>query len=64
MEEGSPIIAPGQSLLYTFTPKPAGMRRYHSHAMAGMDLARSTYSGEFGFLIVEPGGEVLLAAHL
>ena len=54
MEEGSPMIAPGQSLLYSFTPKPAGTRWYHSHAMAGTDLTRSTYSGEFGFLIVEP----------
>jgi FtsP/CotA-like multicopper oxidase with cupredoxin domain len=72
MEEGSPMIAPGQSLLYSFTPKPAGTRWYHSHAMAGTDLTRSTYSGEFGFLIVEPATgnpghydrEVLLAAHL
>jgi len=72
MEEGSPIIAPGQSLIYSFTPKPAGTRWYHSHAMAGTDLTRSTYSGEYGFLIVEPAAgdsgrydrEVLLAAHL
>lgn len=72
MEEGSPIIAPGQSLVYSFTPKPAGTRWYHSHAMAGTDLTRSTYSGEYGFLIVEPATgdpgrydrEVLLAAHL
>jgi FtsP/CotA-like multicopper oxidase with cupredoxin domain len=69
-EEGSPIIQPGQSLFYTFTPKPAGTRWYHSHAMAMIDLNRSTYSGEFGFLIVDPAGdtgrydrEVMLAAH-
>jgi FtsP/CotA-like multicopper oxidase with cupredoxin domain len=69
-EEGSPIIPVGQSHLYSFTPKPAGARWYHSHAMAMTDLTRSTYSGEFGFLIVvsaagEPGRydrEVLLAA--
>src|SRR5277367_2316338 len=54
MEEGSPMIAPGQSLLYSFTPKPHGTRWYHSHAMAMTDLNRSTYSGEYGFLIVEP----------
>jgi FtsP/CotA-like multicopper oxidase with cupredoxin domain len=72
MEEGSPVIAPGRSLLYNFIPKPAGTRWYHSHAMAGTDLTRSTYSGEYGFLIVEPAAgdpgrydrEVLLAAHL
>ncbi|MHB2205730.1 multicopper oxidase family protein [Methylobacterium sp. CM6257] len=70
-EEGSPIIVPGQSLVYAFTPKPAGTRWYHSHAMAMEDLTRSTYSGEFGFLIVEPAAgdpgrydrEVLLASH-
>jgi FtsP/CotA-like multicopper oxidase with cupredoxin domain len=69
-EEGSPIIPPGQSLVYAFSPKPAGTRWYHSHAMAMTDLTRSTYSGEFGFLIVEPAAgeagrydrEVLLAA--
>jgi FtsP/CotA-like multicopper oxidase with cupredoxin domain len=69
-EEGSPIIPMGQSHIYSFTPKPAGTRWYHSHAMAMTDLTRSTYSGEFGFLIVEPAAgepgrydrEVLLAA--
>ncbi|MGA3310076.1 MAG: multicopper oxidase domain-containing protein [Xanthobacteraceae bacterium] len=69
-EEGSPIIPVGQSLVYSFTPKPAGTRWYHSHAMAMTDLTRSTYSGEFGFLIIEPAAgepgrydrEVLLAA--
>jgi FtsP/CotA-like multicopper oxidase with cupredoxin domain len=69
-EEGSPIIPAGQSRLYSFTPKPNGTRWYHSHAMAMSDLNRSTYSGEFGFLIVEPAAgdpgrydrEVLLAA--
>jgi FtsP/CotA-like multicopper oxidase with cupredoxin domain len=71
VEEGSPIIQSGQSLTYAFTPRPAGTRWYHSHAMAMTDLSKSTYSGEFGFLIVEPAGadagrydrEVLLAAH-
>jgi FtsP/CotA-like multicopper oxidase with cupredoxin domain len=70
-EEGSPIIPPGGSLLYSFTPRPRGTRWYHSHAMAMADLNRSTYTGEFGFLIVEPAvgepgrydREVLLAAH-
>ena len=68
-EEGSPIIPVGQSLIYSYTPKPAGTRWYHSHAMAMTDLTRSTYSSEFGFLIVEPAGdpgrydrEVMLAA--
>jgi FtsP/CotA-like multicopper oxidase with cupredoxin domain len=71
VEEGSPIIPPGESLLYSFTPKPAGTRWYHSHAMAMTDLNRSTYSGEFGFLIIDPAAgdpgrydrEIMLAAH-
>ena len=69
-EEGSPIIPVDQSLVYFFTPKPTGTRWYHSHAMAMTDLKLSTYSGEFGFLIIEPAAgepgrydhEVLLAA--
>jgi FtsP/CotA-like multicopper oxidase with cupredoxin domain len=70
-EEGSPIIDPGKSLTYLYVPKPSGTRWYHSHAMAMTDLSKSTYSGEFGFLIIEPAAgdpgsydrEVLLAAH-
>lgn len=54
VEEGSVLIAPDNSHLYKFTPQPAGTRWYHSHAMAMKDLDKSTYSGEFGFLIVEP----------
>jgi FtsP/CotA-like multicopper oxidase with cupredoxin domain len=70
MEEGSPMIAPGAQLRYTYTPKPAGTRWYHTHAGAGADLSLGTYSGQFGFLLVEgapdPGHydqEVFLAIH-
>jgi len=70
MEEGSPMIPAGGSRLYTFSPKPSGTRWYHSHTIAGEDLTRSTYSGMFGFMIIEPATdaghydqEVLLAAH-
>src|SRR5579863_397862 len=70
MEEGSPMIAPGAQLSYTYTPKPAGTRWYHTHAGAGADLSLGTYSGQFGFLIVEgksnPGAfdqEIFLAIH-
>ena len=41
MEEGTPMVMPGQSTTYTFTASPAGTRWYHSHAMAGKDLRRS-----------------------
>jgi FtsP/CotA-like multicopper oxidase with cupredoxin domain len=70
MEEGTPVVPRGGTRRYTFTPKPAGTRWYHSHNFAGKDLSRSTYSGMFGFLIIEPTSdpgqydqEVLLAAH-
>jgi FtsP/CotA-like multicopper oxidase with cupredoxin domain len=53
MEEGSPMIAPGDSLRYSFTPKPSGTRWYHTHATAFANLALGTYSGQFGFLLIE-----------
>src|SRR5580700_624054 len=31
MEEGTPHIAPGNIASYTFTPRPAGFRWYHTH---------------------------------
>jgi FtsP/CotA-like multicopper oxidase with cupredoxin domain len=70
MEEGTPMISPGAVARYTFTPKPSGTRWYHTHTMAGRNLNRATYSGQFGFLYVdgkeEPGAfdaEVFLALH-
>ncbi len=70
MEEGSPMIPSQGRLRYSFTPKPAGTRWYHTHTSAGMDFSLSTYTGQFGFLIVEGAGdagnydrEVLLAVH-
>ena len=53
MEEGTPMILPGQSATYTFTPRPAGTRWYHTHATAKDDLRLSLYGGQYGFLYVE-----------
>lgn len=53
VEEGSPIIKPGKTLRYSFTPEPAGTRWYHSHAMAMDNLELAGYTGQFGFLLVE-----------
>ena len=53
MEEGSPMIGPGQTHRYTFTPKPAGTRWYHTHAGAYGNLGMGTYTGQFGFLLIE-----------
>ena len=53
-EEGTPVVAPRSRQRYQFTPRPAGTRWYHTHAMAGVDLHRGTYTGQYGFLIVDP----------
>jgi FtsP/CotA-like multicopper oxidase with cupredoxin domain len=54
MEEGTPPIPPGGNARYTFTPRPAGTRWYHTHVRAGNDLSRGLYSGLHGLLVVEP----------
>ena len=53
-EEGSPPIPAHAQRRYTFVPKPAGTRWYHTHNIAGSDLTRGMYSGQFGFLYIEP----------
>ncbi len=70
MEEGSPMIAPGETHRYAFTPKPSGTRWYHTHTTAYENLAIGTYTGQFGFLLIdgkrEPGNydqEINLAIH-
>ncbi len=54
MEEGTPPIAPSGKARYTFTPRPAGFRWYHTHVGAGNDLKKGQYSGQHGFLWIEP----------
>jgi FtsP/CotA-like multicopper oxidase with cupredoxin domain len=54
-EQGTPSIPPGGRHRYQFTPKPAGTRWYHSHAMAAGNLHRGTYTGQYGFLTIESG---------
>src|SRR5690349_18597565 len=56
-EEGTPHVPAHDRRRYTFTPRPAGTRWYHSHGHAGRNLNRTTYSGEFGLFIVEPGND-------
>lgn len=53
MEEGSPMIPAGSTHRYAFTPKPSGTRWYHTHASAYDDLSSGTYTGQFGFLLIE-----------
>lgn len=54
-EEGTATIPPGARVRYRFTPYPAGTRWYHTHAMAMGDLHRGSYTGQFGFVMVETG---------
>src|SRR6202167_5382458 len=54
IEEGTLPIAVGSSARYTFKPRPAGFRWYQTHTMAMDDLTRGQYSGQHGFLMVEP----------
>jgi FtsP/CotA-like multicopper oxidase with cupredoxin domain len=54
MEEGTPMIPAGGRARYTFTPRPPGFRWYHTHVFAGKDLHRGQYTGEHGFLLIEP----------
>jgi FtsP/CotA-like multicopper oxidase with cupredoxin domain len=70
MEEGSRMLPPRGKLIYRFTPEPSGTRWYHTHTSAEKELSRATYTGQYGFLYVEPkhdiGGydqEFFLAIH-
>src|ERR1700719_3127347 len=54
-EEGTPPVPPHGRRLYRFVAKPAGSRWYHSHTEAMLDLHRGAYTGQFGFLMIDPG---------
>ena len=54
MEEGTPMIAPGDTVRYSFKPDPPGFRWFHTHTFAGKNLTKAQYSGQHGFLMVEP----------
>ena len=57
-EEGTPGVPPkGGRRRYAFTAAPGGTRWYHSHAVAGRNLKKSTYSGQFGMFIIDDGSD-------
>lgn len=69
-EEKSLAVPAHGHLRYRLTPQPAGARFVHSHVMPMSDLSRGTYSGQFGFVYIEPKNnpgqydqEVFLATH-
>jgi len=57
MEEGTPMIPANSMRRYSFVARPAGMRWYHTHVSAGRNLNRSTFTGQFGMLYIEPKSE-------
>jgi FtsP/CotA-like multicopper oxidase with cupredoxin domain len=56
-EEGSPLVEAHGQRRFALTPKPAGSRWYHSHAMAMSDLHKGAYTGQFGFVYVDTGND-------
>ena len=56
-DECTPFIAPHSTRRYQFVPGPAGTRWYHTQVSAGIDLYRGLYTGQFGFVYVEPKNE-------
>ncbi len=53
-EEGTPYVPAHGKRRITFTPKPAGLRFYHTHNRAGADLSAGQYSGQVGPVYIEP----------
>ena len=69
-EEKSLAVPAQGHLRYRLTPQPSGARFVHSHVMAMSDLNRGTYTGQFGFVYIEPKNnpgkfdqEIFLATH-
>jgi FtsP/CotA-like multicopper oxidase with cupredoxin domain len=56
-EEGTPFIPAQGMRRVTFTPRPAGLRFYHSHDRAGANLYAGQYSGQVGAVYIEPKQE-------
>src|SRR5499427_8592895 len=52
-EEGTPPIPAHGVRPITFTPRPAGLRFYHTHNRAGADLHSGQYSGQVGAVYIE-----------
>ena len=53
-EEKSLVVPAHGHLRYRMTPQPAGARWVHTHVMPMSDVNRGTYTGQFGFVYIEP----------
>jgi FtsP/CotA-like multicopper oxidase with cupredoxin domain len=56
-EEGTPPVPAHGRRQYQFVAKPAGSRWYHSHTAAMLDLHRGSYTGQFGFFMVDSAND-------
>jgi FtsP/CotA-like multicopper oxidase with cupredoxin domain len=56
-EEGTPPVPPHGRRRYQFVATPAGSRWYHSHTEAMLDLHRGTYTGQFGFFMIDSAND-------
>jgi FtsP/CotA-like multicopper oxidase with cupredoxin domain len=54
IEEGTPMIPAHGTARYSFVASPSGTRWYHTHVMAMRNLKRGAYTGQFGFIYIEP----------
>lgn len=70
IELGTPAVPAHGRQRYHFTPRPAGTRWYHTHIAAKQRPDGGEFTGEFGFVLIEPRNdpgrfdrEVLLALH-
>jgi len=53
-EEGTPFVPPHGQRRIVLTPRPAGVRFYHTHVRAGANLSAGMYGGQVGIVYVEP----------
>ncbi len=53
-EEGTPFIPARGMRRIVLTPRPSGLRFYHTHNRAGADLHAGQYSGQVGPVYIEP----------
>jgi len=56
-EEGTPFIPAHGMRRIIFTPRPSGLRFYHTHNRAGADLHAGQYSGQVGVVYIDPNHE-------
>jgi len=56
-EEGTPFIPAHGMRRIALTPRPAGLRFYHTHLRAGANLDGGQYSGQVGVVYIEPKQE-------